>query len=152
MPAWRHLNNFDWILFLTILAACSVGLAVIYSATTGTPSSGAFHRQMIWLGLGLVLMFVALLIDYHALADFSYVFYGLGLVLLVLTLLFGRVVNASKSWLGVGGLQFQPSELVKVATILMIAAYMGREQVRGVGVVHFTAICAFTGLPVLLIM
>ena len=152
MPAWRYLNNFDWILFLAILAACSVGLAVIYSATTGTPSSGAFHRQMIWLGLGLVLMFLALLIDYHALAEFSYVFYGLGLVLLVLTLLFGRVVNASKSWLGVGGMQFQPSELVKVTTILMIAAYMGRERVRGLGVVHFAAISALIGLPVLLIM
>jgi rod shape determining protein RodA len=152
LPAWRYLNNFDWILFLAILAACSVGLAVIYSATTGTPSSGAFHRQMIWLGLGLVLMVLALLIDYHTLAEFSYVFYGIGLLLLALTLVFGRVVNASKSWLGVGGVQFQPSELAKVATILVLAAYMGRERVRGLGVIHFAAICALIGLPVLLIM
>ena len=95
MPAWRYLNNFDWILFLAILAACSVGLAVIYSATAGTPSAGAFHRQLIWLLLGLALMFLILLIDYHTLAEFSYVFYGLGILLLLLTLAYGRVVNAS---------------------------------------------------------
>ncbi|PYT17295.1 MAG: rod shape-determining protein RodA [Acidobacteria bacterium] len=128
LPAWRSLNNFDWILFLAILATCSVGLAVIYSATTGTPSAGAFHRQM------------------------TYAFYGIGLLFLALTLVFGRVVNASKSWLGAGGVQFQPSEIAKAATILMLAAYMGRERVRGLGVVHFAAICLIIGLPVLLIM
>ncbi len=152
MPAWRSLSNFDWILFLAILATCSVGLAVIYSATTGTPSAGAFHRQMIWLGMGLVLLFFVLVIDYHTLAEFSYVFYGLGLLFLALTLVFGRVVNSSKSWLGAGGVQFQPSEVAKAATILMLAAYLGRERVRGLGVLHFAAICLIIGLPVLLIM
>lgn len=152
MPAWRSLSNFDWILFLAILAAAAVGLAVIYSATTGTPSAGAFHRQLIWLILGLILMGLALLIDYHTLAEFSYVFYGLALVLLLLTLFYGRVVNSSKSWLGVGGLQVQPSELAKVATLLMLAAYLGRERVQGLGVVNFAAITGIVGLPVLLIM
>src|SRR2546427_12447 len=93
LPAWRYLNNFDWILFLAILAVCSVGLVVIYSATTGTPSAGAFHKQMIWLGLGLVLMLLALLIDYHTLAEFSYVFDGIGLLLLLLALVYGRGGN-----------------------------------------------------------
>src|SRR3989442_10429722 len=152
LPAWRYLNNFDWILFLAILAACSIGLVVIYSATTGTPSAGAFHRQLIWLLLGVVLMLLAVLIDYHTLAEFASVFYGLSLALLLLTLVYGRVVNSSKSWLGIGGVQFQPSEIAKVSTILMLAAYLGRERVRGLGALHFAAICAIIGLPVLLIL
>ena len=152
MPAWRYLNNFDWILLLAILAVSSVGLAMIYSATTGTPSAGAFHRQIVWLLLGLVLMILALVIDYHTLAEFSYIFYGLAVVLLLLTLFYGRVVNASRSWLWVAGVQFQPSELAKVATLLMLAAYLGRERVRGLGALHFAAICGIVGLPVLLIM
>jgi rod shape determining protein RodA len=152
LPAWRYLNNFDWILFLAILAVCSVGLVVIYSATTGTPSAGAFHRQMIWLLLGMVLMLLAVLIDYHTLAAFSPVFYGLSAALLLLTLVYGRVVNSSKSWLGIGGVQFQPSEIAKVSTLLMLAAYLGRDRVRGLGVVHFAAICGLIGLPVFLIM
>ena len=152
MPAWRSLNNFDWILFLSIVAVCSVGLVVIYSATTGTPSAGAFHRQVIWLLLGFALMLLAVFIDYHTLAEFSYLFFGLTLLLLLLTLFYGRVVNSSKSWLGVGGVQFQPSELAKVSTVLMLAAYLGRERVRGLGTLHFAAICGIVGLPVLLIM
>lgn len=152
MRARRHLDNFDWILFLSALAVTAVGLGMIYSATDGTPVEGAFQRQLVWLALGLVLMAAALLIDYHTLAEFSYVFYGVALLLLALTLLYGRVVNASRSWLDVGSLHFQPSEPAKVATILMLAAYLGRERVRGLGVVNFAAICAIVGLPVLLIM
>jgi len=152
LRAWRYLNNFDWILFLAILAVCSVGLIVIYSATTGTPSAGAFHRQLIWLGLGMSLLILAVLIDYHTLAEFSWIFYGLSVVLLLLTLVYGHVVNSSKSWLGFGGMQFQPSEIAKVSALLAVAAYLGRERVRGLGMVHFAAICGIIGLPVLLIL
>src|SRR5439155_18603617 len=116
LQARRHLDNFDWILFFAIAVVCAVGVGVIYSATTGTPMAGAFHRQLAWLGLGFLVMLLAIVIDYHTLAEFSYVFYALALVLLALTLAFGRVVNASKSWLGVGGFQFQPSEIAKGAT------------------------------------
>src|SRR5262245_19500712 len=152
LPARRHLGSVDWALLLAALALPGIGLVVIYSATTGTPMAGAFERQLFWLLLGLVGMTLALVIDYHTLAAFAWLFYGAGVVLLVLTLAFGRVVNASKSWIGFGGLQFQPSELVKVATILVVATYLGREAVRGLGFVRFAALCGLVGLPVLLIL
>lgn len=152
MQARRHLDNFDWILCLSILAVAAVGLGAIYASTAGTPVAGAFQRQLLWIGVGLLLMLLVMVIDYHTFTEFAYVFYGLGLLLLVLTLAFGRVVNASKSWLGVGGVQFQPSELVKVATILMLAAVLGRERVHGLGLLNFAAIAGIVGLPVALIM
>lgn len=152
LQARRHFGSFDWVLLLAALLLPLIGLAIIYSATAGTPSAGAFERQIAWMGLGLVALLLTLLIDYHTLAEFSYVFYGLGLILLALTLAFGRVVNASKSWIGIGGLQFQPSELVKIATILMVAAYLGRERVRGLGFANFAGVCAIVGLPVALIL
>lgn len=152
LQARRHLGSFDWILFLSALTLPLIGLVVIFSATTGTPSAGAFERQVLWLSIGIVAMALAILIDYHTLAEFAYVFYGLGLVLLIATLFFGRVVNASKSWIGYGGVQFQPSELTKIATILMVAAYLGREGIRGLGPARFAVLCAIVGLPVLLIM
>ena len=152
MRARRLLANFDWLLFLPVVVLLLIGVAEIYSATLGTPVAGAFHRQILWIGVGLVALFVVLWIDYHTLAEFSYLFYGFALLLLVVTLLFGRVVNASRSWIGIGSLQFQPSELAKSATILMVGAYLGRDRVRGLGFVHFAALCAIVGLPVLLIL
>jgi rod shape determining protein RodA len=157
LQARRYLGNFDWILFLSVLAVSLVGVIVIYSAKAGTPGAGAFQRQTAWLLLGLVGLLLALVIDYHTLAELSYVFYGATLLLLVLTLLSGRVVNASKSWLGIGGVQFQPSEIAKVATILMTAAYLGRDRVQrrggpGLGFVNFIVITAIVGGPVLLVM
>ncbi|HXH28442.1 MAG TPA: FtsW/RodA/SpoVE family cell cycle protein, partial [Candidatus Polarisedimenticolia bacterium] len=152
MQARRHLGNFDWILFLSILAVSVAGLGVIFSATVGTPVAGAFHRQLAWLVIGLGLLGLAVAIDYHTLAEFSYVFYGVALALLALTLLVGRVVNASRSWLGVGGVQFQPSELAKAATVLMLAAFLGRDRAQGPRWTRFAAIAAIVGAPVLLIM
>ncbi|MFQ5877396.1 MAG: rod shape-determining protein RodA [Acidobacteriota bacterium] len=152
MPARRYLDNFDWILFSATLAVCLVGLGVIYSATAGTPAAGAFYRQILWLVLGLLCLLAVLAVDYHTLAEFSYFLYGLAVLLLLLTLAFGRTVNASRSWIGLGPLQFQPSELAKVATILMVAAYLGRDRVRGLGFVNFAALAGIVGLPVLLIL
>lgn len=152
MQARRYLGSFDWILFAAILAVAGVGLLVIYSSTVGTPVAGAFRRQLIWLAVGLVLMLLTLLIDYHTIAAFAPVFYGLSLVMLLLTLFVGRTVNASKSWLGVGGIQFQPSEIAKVATVILLAAYLGRDRVRGLGAYNFMALSGIVGLPVLLIM
>jgi rod shape determining protein RodA len=152
LPARRHLGSVDWALLLAALALPAIGLVVIYSATAGTPTAGAFERQLVWLLLGLVGMTLALVIDYHTLAAFAWFFYGGGIALLVATLVFGRVVNASRSWIGFGGLQFQPSELVKVATILVVATYLGREAVRGLGFVRFAALCGLVGLPVVLIL
>ncbi len=156
MQARRYLDSFDWILFLSVLVVSVIGVGVIYTSTVGTPMAGAFHRQMAWLALGTVSLLVALLVDYHTLAAFSYLFYGIGLFFLGMTLVFGRVVNASKSWLGVGGVQFQPSELAKAATILMVAAYLGGDRAHargpGLGLVNFAALAGIVGFPVLLVM
>ena len=148
----RHLGSVDWAMLLAALALPAIGLVVIYSATAGTPNASAFERQLMWLGIGLCAMTVALAIDYHTLAEFSWVLYGGASVLLLATLAFGRVVNASKSWIGIGGLQFQPSEMAKIATILVVATYLGRESVRGLGFVRFSALCGLVGFPVLLIL
>lgn len=156
MQARRYLANFDWILFLSIVAVSLVGVGVIYSSTTGTPLAGAFHRQIAWLLLGLAALALALLIDYHTLGEFSFLVYGLSLLFLAVTPVFGRVVNGSKSWLGVGGIQFQPSEIAKAATILMAAAFLGRDRAStgepGLGFVKFGGLLGIVGLPVLLVM
>ena len=152
LPARRYLNSFDWMLFIPAVALPLIGLAAIFSATAGTESAGAFQRQLFWLGLGVLALVVVLAIDYHTLAEFAYVFYGLALGFLALTLVAGRAVNASRSWLGYGGVQFQPSEMAKVATILMIAAYLGRERPDGLGSRNFAVICGIVILPVALIL
>ena len=152
MQTRRYLDNFDSILFFSVLAVASVGLGVIYSASAGEPAPGPFLRQSLWLLLGLIGLSLALAIDYHTFAEFSYIIYGMAVLLLLLTLLVGRSVNASQSWLGFGSLQMQPSELAKVATILMLAAYLGRSRVQGLGFINFAAIAGIVGLPVFLIM
>ena len=126
MLARRYLDNFDWILFFSVTVVSVIGVGVIYSSTAGTPMAGAFHRQLGWLLLGMTGLMAALAVDYHTLAEFSYVFYGLGVVFLAMTLAFGRVVNASKSWLGIGSIG---AGLVIVSVRAWLASRRGERDV-----------------------
>jgi len=82
-------------------------------------------RQLISIGIGLLALLLSIRIDYHrwrTLIPFGMVF-TIGALLLVLFV--GVEVNGSKRWLGLGFMQFQPSELAKLVSIVMAAAYLG---------------------------
>jgi len=119
----RMLVSFDWLWFLSLLLLSAAGLTAIWSTTQGTGISYYLGRQIVYLCLSLVIFLVLLYFDYHAYTDFSTVAYVGGLVLLVLVLVIGRTVHNNKSWLGLGTLSFQPSELIKVLVILSLAKY-----------------------------
>jgi rod shape determining protein RodA len=119
----RMLISFDWLWFLSLLLLTAAGLAAIWSTTQGTAISYYLGRQIIYLCLSLVIFLVLLYFDYHVYTDFSTFAYAGGLILLVLVLVIGRTVHNNKSWLGLGVLTFQPSELIKVLVILSLAKY-----------------------------
>ncbi len=60
----------------------------------------------------------------------SYPLYGLSITVLLVVLVAGKVVVGSKSWFGIGGLGLQPSEMVKITTILLWAYYLSRTACR----------------------
>jgi rod shape determining protein RodA len=121
------LRPFDLALFLPAIALLAIGILFIYSS--GVNSRGAlvsreFLRQMIWAftGIGILLFFS--FFDYGTLRVFSLYIYGANILLLILTLIVGREVNGARSWLGIPALGIQPSEFMKISTILFIATYL----------------------------
>src|ERR671916_63424 len=84
-------------------------------------------RDFDWL---LTLLAVAFT-DYRKLVNIAPVFYAFGLLLLVVVLVpgIGLKINGQRAWIGVPGLgQFQPSEFMKIPTVLMLARYFGRPR------------------------
>jgi len=65
----RHLStrDLDWTLLLIVLLVCGFGVLQIYSATIDTPYHGAWWKQIIYIGGGLILMWGMLKTDYHSL-------------------------------------------------------------------------------------
>ena len=126
----RLYHHVDWALLIAIGALCALGVAMIYSASSG-PSGGAsrlYVTQLYAIGLGLVGMVCTLTIDYRTFTDKSHLIY-IGLLAILLYVLFlGTVQMGARRWIPIGGLNLQPSEFAKVGVALVLAKYFGENR------------------------
>ena len=125
----RFLSQFDYFLFLAVVILALIGALGIYNASAEDGNYSLFARHLLWLGVGAIVCLLITTIDYHFLTDHAFLFYGLTTGLLLSILLFGKEINGSKSWFTLGGISFQPSEIAKVALILVLARYLSEIRV-----------------------
>src|SRR5436190_20217320 len=107
------------------LAVIAMGWLTLYSASYGNVrvSHQVFYDQLYCAILGFIIMVVLGRIDYMKFYDFAYVLYVLNNILLLLVLVGGRHALGARRWFEIGGVSFQPSELTKLAVILMLGRY-----------------------------
>jgi rod shape determining protein RodA len=146
------LRQLDWLLLLTVLALCTVGTLLVWSAS---PKSYLL-KQAINIPIGLFLLFGVSLLDYRQLRLFAPVLYGLSILGLVAALSpLGTPVNGSKSWITLpAGYQIEPSEYAKLALIIVAATLLSHvrqsETRPGIRAALLTIGCA--ALPLVLIV
>lgn len=126
-----NLREFNWPLVTFWAGLVFVGLVAIFSATQGPVSQFLpeyikinFYKQLVAFSLAILTLIGVQFVAPRTFREGSYFFYVIGLILMVLTLFLGKEVNGSKSWLALGPLNLQSSELMKVATILAVANYL----------------------------
>lgn len=109
----------------------TIGVMFIYSSgisSTGILLSKEYVKQIIWAVTGLVLVLGIFILGYDKFKEGSvYAYFGLA-ILLVATLIFGKRINGAKSWLGIMQFGIQPSEFMKIATVLFLAAFYEKRQ------------------------
>ena len=123
-------------LVLVSLALMLFGLAMLYSAgqtDVPTRAAGLWHRQMVWFGVGIATCWVVSNFSLRVLEWVAPALYAFSILLLGIVLVVGTgagTAESSHSWLSIGGHQIgQPSELAKVATVLMLARFLsGRKE------------------------
>jgi len=119
--------GFDITLFTATLFLMIAGVLFVYSSGVtagGDVYSFEYTRQIVWVVTGILILLGFSLFNYNRLRGLSPYFYLGCIVLLIVTLIIGREVNGAKSWLGIGELGIQPSEFMKIATILLLANYL----------------------------
>jgi rod shape determining protein RodA len=124
----RNIRDFDWLTALIAVAIVSFGVWQIYNAQ---PTETYWSKQITGLFIALVALIVIAVTDYRRVIDAAPVFYALGLILLALVLVpgLGVKVNGQQAWLKLPIIgQFQPSEFVKIPTILMLSKYFGARK------------------------
>ncbi|MED9872876.1 MAG: rod shape-determining protein RodA [Eggerthellaceae bacterium] len=109
-----------------IVALVAYGLLVQFSATSSDPDY-SFTRQLMGVGVGMVLFAVISRVDYHVLSGYTTVFLIVNVVLLLSPHIpgIGVEVNGGQSWINVG-IQLQPGEFAKVTVVLLAASVMAR--------------------------
>ncbi len=130
--SWRSEKNFalpskvlrlNWIAVLVIAAIGALGVVMLYSVAGGTLEGWA-ERQIWRLGAGLVLLLVIALVDLRVWLAASFPIYAVVLALLVAVPYFGTSAGGARRWLEFGGgIQLQPSELMKVSLVMALGAY-----------------------------
>src|SRR5450432_3350873 len=121
-------RDYDWWLIAILLAICTLGVIEIYSATQGSSLAGMHTKQIRWLVLGFILMFVLSRLDYHLILDQAWILYLIGVVALVAVLFFGHTRFGAKRWLPLVGELFQVSELVKLIIIIWLARFFAEVR------------------------
>ena len=124
MRRFSSFRDFDWTLLTLVLLISVISVIEIKSATLHTKFHGFGEKQVGFILVGIVLMFLISFIDYHRLLDISPWAYGISLMLLVAVKAVGQKVLGARRWINLGGgVHFQPSEWVKLVLILVVARY-----------------------------
>jgi rod shape determining protein RodA len=124
---WRRFRAaIDWPLTITVLLIMGIGLLNLYSATQGTRHAGKFDLQVQWMAVGAIGFVIATVVDYRALLRVAWIGLGLVVFLLAVVTLLGQGAHAKGStrWIKLGGFGLQPTELAKLAVILVLARIM----------------------------
>jgi rod shape determining protein RodA len=148
----RLIHNFDWGLLLIVVLLGAVGLTTVYSAVTADPPPAAqrvlFYKQMIWFALGWVVMTASFSFSYRVLERWAHPIYIVCVLLLLGVVVFGKLAGGSRRWLALGPLHLQPSELIKIAIVLVLAKYFSKgSDPRGAGLRELVRPMLMTALP-----
>jgi len=130
----RIIYHFDWTIFTLALSLCGLGLLSVVSATWGGERHALdplIMRQLIWIGAGTVLMIAVGIFDYKALGTYAYPFYVFAILMLIAVAVMGHSTGGSRRWINLGVLNLEPSEIAKLAVVLVMVRYLREEPPAG---------------------
>lgn len=114
--------HIDIPLFIGLSLTALLSFVILYSA--GGQEMGIIYRQALRIGLAFVLMIVLAHVNPYQFKRYSSVLFGLGVFLLVAVLVMGQIGKGAQRWLDLGFFRFQPSEMIKITTPMMIAWFL----------------------------
>ena len=125
----------SWIYVVLLCALASVGYVALYSAGGGAEPYAS--RHILRFAFGLTLMLSIAMVDIRFIARLSWPAYALGVLLLLLVAQMGHVGKGAQRWIEIAGMQWQPSEFMKLALAMALAAWFHRASWERMGNVLF---------------
>jgi len=135
-----------WIIFFVL---CMVSIVELYSASSTLANKAATHtaplmRHIMFLGLGACIVIAVHIVNYKNINKIAYILLGISILALIYAMFRGVSANDAKRWIGIAGIQFQPSELAKLSLIVVVADLVARAKTPGLMNKSFKIIVAVT--------
>lgn len=153
--------GFDFTVMFIVLTLVLFGIVMIFSSsyyytmTSAKYNNDMFYflkKQSVWAVLGIMAMIFGMNVPYTVWRRFAKLAYGLAIIFQALLPLIGIEAGGQKRWLGIGPIQFQPSEFTKIAVILYLSVYVIEHRKDLGNLKGFVKACCVLGLPVGLIL
>lgn len=154
-PDRRLILHFDWTILLIVMGLAGIGLISVISASYGGHKliNPLVIRQFAWIAVGLLALIIAALFDYRALQSYAYPLYVVVVGLLIAVMIAGHATGGSRRWINLGFFHLEPSELAKLAVVLVMVRYLREEPPKGGwGIQHLIIPFLLLGLPVGLVL
>ncbi|MDR1677288.1 MAG: FtsW/RodA/SpoVE family cell cycle protein, partial [Deltaproteobacteria bacterium] len=139
-----------------MLSLLLVGFVNLFSTSGGDYTGwNIFTRQIVFSGIGLMILVGSLFIDYKLGKEVYWPLYFLSIFLVILVKYYGITVNGATRWLPLitDSIRFQPSEFMKIATVVALSAYLSsKETVGGLGFRDLFFPVLLVGLPCYVIL
>lgn len=126
----RLIQNFDWVLLILLIIIAGVSILNLYSSTYPIREIGGaqiFKKQIYWFLIGFFVFFMMTTFNYSLLERMAFPAYFISVILLVIVLIVGKVSSGSQRWLVLGPISFQPSELMKIAMVMVLAKFFSEQ-------------------------
>src|SRR5512135_3525115 len=123
---WKH---FDFWLFGAVVILCIFGIIMERSAIAGNEELAAnVDRQPIFVAIGIAIILILTVVDYHYWASLSRPMYIFIFLLLIITFVSARARFGAARWLETGSILIQPAELAKIVIVLVLADYFAKTK------------------------
>lgn len=149
-------SELDRPLLFSTVALLVIGLLALYVAVRSETPAGIrnpdFIRQSVWIGIGMAVMLLLAKTPFSAISGKAYVIFALGIFLLVITVLVAPKIRGAKSWIVLGSVRVQPSELFKPFCALALAALLSDRRLKKIPQLEIPLAAAAVLLPMALIL
>jgi rod shape determining protein RodA len=147
---FRKLLYLNWPVVLLLAAVSGFGFLMLYSVAGGSATPW-MEPQMKRFGVGMVAMIVVAMVPIWFWRNMALLAYGVSLALLVAVDMFGEVGMGAQRWIDLGPIRLQPSELMKVSLVMLLAAYYDWLPLRRVSHIFWVLLpVVFISIPTLL--
>ena len=140
---------------LTLVSAMlAIALSGLFTMSSFQGNDSYFWKQSLWIIISFFVFVVASQFEYRFLKQTRVVVALYIVLLFILSLLFilGNVTKGAESWFKVGGIAFQPADLMKLALIIVLAKYFSRRHIEIANIRHIIVSAVYALIPFILVV